>query len=191
MGWRRLAPLLLLLFAAAGFAQPSREAGLALARAAEAQVGKTLTYDSSYRRLSYPGGDVPPDRGVCSDVVVRALRELGVDLQVALHEDMRRAFRAYPGHWGLRAPDRNIDHRRVPNLMKYFQRAGKALPGTARFEPGDIVAWRLPGGLHHIGVVSSKRAPGQPHYLVVHNIGRGTQLEDVLYAFEKLGHYRW
>lgn len=162
-----------------------------LARAAESQVGRTLDYDPSYVRLAYPNGDVPIERGVCSDVVVRALRKLRADLQVAIHEDMKRSFSAYPRHWGLRRPDRNIDHRRVPNLMTYMQRQGKALPLSAPYLPGDIIAWRLANGLHHIGVVSSRPAPGQGRLLVVHNIGRGARVEDVLDAFEKLGHYRW
>ena len=192
---RASVPLSALLLAAsvAIFARPtlSNTTGLALARAVEGQVGRTLLYDPAYTRLAYPGGDVPIERGVCSDVVVRALRTIGVDLQVEVHQDMGREFRAYPQNWGLRRPDRNIDHRRVPNLMTYFRRQGKALPLDAAYEPGDIVAWRLPNGLHHIGIVSSKPAPRQRHKLVVHNIGRGAELEDVLHSFQKLGHYRW
>jgi uncharacterized protein YijF (DUF1287 family) len=173
--------------------QPSPPArpGPALAQAAERQVGVTLLYDSAYVRLAYPGGDLPLERGVCADVVVRAFRAIGVDLQVVLHEDMARDFGAYPRNWGLRRPDHNIDHRRVPNLMTFFRRRGKALPLDAPYEPGDVVAWRLPNGLLHIGVVSTRPAPRRSHRLVVHNIGQGTQLEDVLHAFEKLGHYRW
>ena len=149
-----------------------------------------MIYDPSCRRLSYPGGDVPSNRGVCSDVVIRSFRAIGVDLQVELHEDMKRHFRVYPQNWGLARPDSNIDHRRVPNLMAFFSRRGKALPPNSAFRPGDIVSWRLPGGLHHIGVISSRRtSSGKP--LVVHNIGEGTQIEDILDRFEKLGHYRW
>jgi len=185
--------VLLLVTSIAVLARPtfSIPTGLALARAAEGQVGRTLLYDPSYTRLAYPGGDVPMERGVCSDVVVRAMRTVGVDLQVEVHKDMEREFRAYPQNWGLRHTDRNIDHRRVPNLMTYFRRQGKALPLDAPYEPGDIVAWRLPNGLHHIGVVSSRPAPRRSHQLVVHNIGRGAELEDVLHSFQKLGHYRW
>ncbi|HEY0591413.1 MAG TPA: DUF1287 domain-containing protein, partial [Thermoanaerobaculia bacterium] len=139
---------------------------------------------------AYPGGDVPPDRGVCSDVVIRAFRAIGVDLQAEVHEDMRRNFRAYPRIWGLRRPDANIDHRRVPNLMVFFDRRGTSLTPDAPFEAGDVVAWRLPNGLHHIGIVARTRtAGGRP--LVVHNIGQGARLEDVLDSFEKIGHYRW
>src|SRR6185503_15331399 len=124
-----------------------------------AQVGVTVRYDPSYRQLDYPGGDVPRDRGVCSDVVVRAFRAVGVDLQVAVHEDMQQHFRDYPQLWGLRAPDRNIDHRRVPNLMRYFERQGKRVAPGAGYRPGDVVAWRLPNGLLHIGVVAEQRGP--------------------------------
>lgn len=162
-----------------------------IAAAALEQVGVTRIYDSSYAQLRYPGGDIPIERGVCADVVVRAFRAIGVDLQAAVHEDMRRAFRAYPRMWGLRRADSNIDHRRVPNLMKFFERRGKAVPIGGAYEPGDVVAWMLPNGLYHIGVVSpSFNATGSGH-LVVHNIGYGAQDEDVLHAFRIIGHYRW
>ena len=123
-----------------------------------------------------------PDRGVCSDVVVRAFRAVGVDLQREVHEDMQRHFAAYPKMWGLASADANIDHRRVPNLMTFFQRRGKAVTGD--FQAGDVVAWRLPGGLYHIGIVTTA-----PH--AVHNIGQGTKEEDVLFAWQIIGHYRW
>ena len=162
--------------------------------AAHAQVGVTRYYDGSYVRLDYPGGDVPADRGVCTDVVIRALRAAGLDLQQAVHEDMRGHFGAYPKLWGLSRPDRNIDHRRVPNLETWARRAGHALPaGTdpAGYRPGDLVSWRLPNGLPHIGLVSDRRAPdGSGRPLVVHNIGAGTQVEDVLFAWPPVGHYR-
>ncbi|HEY7213673.1 MAG TPA: DUF1287 domain-containing protein [Thermoanaerobaculia bacterium] len=190
---RRLLPaLLLFVVAAAGFADPAtRQRGALLARAAGRQVGVTTQYDPSYVRLAYPGGDVPLDRGVCADVVVRAFRAIGVDLQVEVHRDMQRNFSAYPRNWGLTSPDRNIDHRRVPNLMRYFERQGKRLSLDGAYEPGDVVAWRLPNGLHHIGVVAAGRVPRESRPYVVHNIGAGTQKEDVLYAFEIIGHYRW
>lgn len=156
---------------------------LPIARAAERQVGVTVVYDPSYVPLKYPNGDVPLDRGVCADVIIRAMRAVGVDLQREVHEDMRAHFSAYPKMWGLAAPDANIDHRRVPNLMKFFERRGKRVRDA--FEPGDIVAWRLPGGLYHIGIVASDGR------LMIHNIGRGAQKEDVLNAFEIIGHYRW
>lgn len=181
--------LLVLAIAGAAFATPSER--LLIASAAASQVGVTRQYDSSYRSLRYPGGDVPMERGVCADVVVRAFRRIGVDLQVVVHDDMKAHFAAYPQMWHLRAADANIDHRRVPNLMRFFERKGKRVPITAAYEPGDVVAWRLPNGLHHIGVVSSTRNTAGSDYLVVHNIGYGTQQEDVLRAFEIIGHYRW
>ena len=161
----------------------------AIADAALAQVGVTTVYDPAYVRLRYPGGDVPRDRGVCSDVVVRAFRAAAVDLQVAVHEDMAANFRAYPKMWAMRGADANIDHRRVPNLMKFFERRGKSRATRDAYEPGDVVAWRLPNGLYHVGVVSSVRGPSD--YLVVHNIGYGAKNEDVLRAYEIIGHYRW
>jgi len=164
-----------------------------LARAAESQVGKTVRYDAGYVTLRYPGGDVPMDRGACSDVIVRAFRTRGVDLQVEVHRDMVAAWSAYPHLWGLRAPDTNIDHRRVPNLEVFFRRRGKALPVTARgtdYWPGDIVSWRI-GRSPHIGIVSTRLAPSGTRYLVAHNDGRGVQVEDVLFAFRIVGHFRY
>lgn len=170
--------------------------GDALANAARAQVGVTLTYDPAYVRLAYPGGDVPAERGVCSDVVVRAFRTgAKIDLQQRLHEDMRANFAKYPALWGLRRPDTNIDHRRVPNLRRYFERQGKSLPVSAQakdYRAGDIVSWTLPNGLAHIGVVSARTSASDPaRPLVVHNIGAGAQEEDVLFAWTQTGHYRW
>lgn len=165
--------------------------GSLLARAAARQVGITTVYDPSYVRLAYPNGDVPVERGVCADVVVRAFRSLGVDLQVEVHQDMKKAFSVYPRNWGLRSPDPNIDHRRVPNLMKYFDRKGKGLSLEGAYEPGDVVAWRLPRGLYHIGVMAEERVPGTDRFYVIHNIGAGTQKEDILRAFTIIGHYRW
>src|SRR5438128_9694054 len=156
---KRAVPLFLFIAAAAHAAT-----GPQLAAAAARQVGVTRIYHPSYVQLRYPGGDVPIERGVCADVIVRAFRAVGVDLQRELHEDMGANFRLYPKMWGLAAPDANIDHRRVPNLMTYFERRGKTT--RASFAAGDVVAWRLPGGLYHIGVVSD------PPF-VVHNIGRG------------------
>lgn len=182
---------LLLVAPTAAISQPpASRSGLALARAARGQVGITRLYDPSYRKLSYPGGDVPIERGVCSDVVIRAFRSMGIDLQAEVHKDMRQHFNLYPRMWGLRKTDTNIDHRRVPNLMLFFKRRGKALPLRGDFLPGDVVAWRLSNGLHHIGIVAEPKARAGQH-LVVHNIGQGAQLEDVLNSFEKIGHYRW
>ena len=159
---------------------------------AKEQVGRTRAYDPAYRRIPYPGGDVPMEVGVCTDVVIRAFRRAGLDLQVLVHEDMKRNFRVYPKNWGLTRPDTNIDHRRVPNLATFFKRKGRALPVTRRggdYQPGDIVTWRLSSGVPHIGVISDVRRGDR--FLVVHNIGYGTQIEDVLFAYELTGHFRW
>jgi len=160
-----------------------------IAVAAASQVGITTIYDPSYVTLRYPGGDLPRERGVCADVVIRAFQVAGIDLQREVHEDMRGNFRVYPRNWGLRAPDANIDHRRVPNLMTYFSRRGKSVDGS--FEPGDVVAWRLSGGYFHIGIVAEDVVPGTSRHYMVHNIGQGAQKEDVLNAFAIIGHYRW
>ena len=162
--------------------------------AAHEQLDQTLYYDPAYRRLTYPGGDVPLDRGVCTDVIIRAFRKADVDLQVLVHQDMKAAFSAYPQQWGLARPDPNIDHRRVPNLMRFFKRKNKALPlsrDPAGYLPGDVVAWRLPGGRLHVGIVSTVRATNARRYLLVHNIGAGAKLEDMLFAYEIIGHYRY
>ena len=163
--------------------------------AAEAQIGTTLTYDPAYVSLPYPGGDVPLDRGVCSDVAIRAFRGIGFDLQKEIHEDMKRAFSAYPKQWGLRKPDANIDHRRVLNLMTFFKRRGKSLPITrnaADYQPGDLVTCIVPKNLPHIMVVSDQLSPLDPtRRLVIHNIGQGARAEDRLFEFELTGHYRW
>lgn len=161
---------------------------------ARKQTTQTRFYDPAYVSLAYPNGDVPIERGVCTDVVIRALRATGTDLQRNVHEDMRQNFGAYPRKWGLKRPDRNIDHRRVPNLQTYFKRHGKSLPVTANaadYRPGDIVSWKLPNGLDHIGVVSDATVPGQARNAVIHNIGRGTEQEDVLLAWKITGHYRY
>ena len=165
-----------------------------LAAWAMEQVGRTTKYDPSYVKLAYPGGDVPMDRGVCTDVVVRALRRAGVDLQVLIHEDMRGSFGSYPKLWGLKRPDANIDHRRVPNIATFLRRAGKAVPVTKNagdYRPGDIVVWRFRDGRPHMGIVSVRRVPGTGRYHVVHNIGAGTQVQDCLFAFEITGHFRY
>jgi hypothetical protein len=163
--------------------------------AARRQVGVTVHYDPAYRQLAYPGGDVPIDRGVCTDVIVRALRSArAIDLQRKVHEDLDAHWDAYPHQrrWGLSNPDANIDHRRVPNLMTYLKRAGYAVPLTsasADYLPGDIVAWDLGRGILHVGIVTGgASAAGTP--LVVHNIGAGVREEDILFRFTIIGHYR-
>jgi uncharacterized protein len=165
-----------------------------LVAAAQAQVGITLMYDGAYVTLEYPGGDVSRERGVCSDVLVRAYRALGVDLQVLIHEDMCLHFDAYPQHWGLTKPDRNIDHRRVLNLMRFFERHGRTLPAPSdagAYDPGDIVAWELAPGIHHIGLVSGQRDPVTGHPLIIHNVGAGARCEEFLFAYPIVGHYRY
>ncbi|EFG6101033.1 DUF1287 domain-containing protein [Escherichia coli] len=163
--------------------------------AAQRQVGETLVYDPAYVAISYPGGDVPRDRGVCTDVIVRAYRDaFGMDLQKMVHEDMRADFCAYPKTWGLKRPDPNIDHRRVPNLETFFARRKVALPVTrnpADYRPGDIVTQRLPAGQPHIGIVSDRMSRDGARPLLVHNIGAGARVEDVLMAFNIVGHYRF
>lgn len=170
----------------------ARTSGPGIARAAQAQIGVTTGYDPGYVSLAYPGGDVPAHTGVCTDVVVRAVRGVGIDLQKEVHEDMRADFAAYPQNWGLKKPDRNIDHRRVPNLMRYFERKHIALTDgwtlVETYLPGDIVAWRLDSGLLHVGIVSDKKAGGTP--LIIHNIGGGAQEENVLFVHKVIGHYR-
>lgn len=159
------------------------------------QVGKTTSYDPSYQKIEYPNGDVPIETGVCSDVIVRAFRKGGVDLQKDLHEDMKSNFSAYPTRWGLKSTDTNIDHRRVPNLQTYFSRKGKSLStdgGAETFLPGDIVTWDLQlGGTEHVGMVVNVWYKPTQRYLIVHNIGAGTRMEDVLFAWKITGHYRY
>jgi uncharacterized protein YijF (DUF1287 family) len=174
-------------------AQDGATATAPLVSAALAQTHTHVTYDGSYRRIAYPGGDVPETIGVCTDVVIRAYRKVGVDLQVKVHEDMARDFAAYPRQWGMTAPDANIDHRRVPNLQTFFRRAGGSLPVSREpraYQPGDLVTWMLPGNLPHIGIVAADRSPGGVP-LVIHNIGRGPELEDALFRFPITGHYRY
>ena len=182
--------LVLVAFAALTAESPDPASIVAAARD---QIGKTVRYDPSYRRLDYPGGDVPIEVGVCTDVVVRALRSgLGLDLQRLVHEDMRGNFSAYPQNWGLKGPDQNIDHRRVPNLRAFFKRRGWELPVSDKahaYQPGDLVTCIVPPNLAHIMILSDRRnASGQP--LVIHNIGAGVREEDRLFEFKITGHYR-
>ncbi|HUJ26916.1 MAG TPA: DUF1287 domain-containing protein [Myxococcales bacterium] len=153
-----------------------------LLTAARAMVGADIEYEPAYVKIPYPNGDVAANSGVCADVVVRSFRAVGIDLQRLVHEDMERHFRAYPAKWGLKAPDANIDHRRVPNLMKFFERRGKSLPLDGDFRACDVVAWDLGGGVTHIGVVTGKGT-------VVHHIGGHPAEEDVLHAWTIIGHF--
>ena len=162
--------------------------------AAVAQVGVTTSYDPSYVSIEYPGGDVPKETGVCSDVIVRAFRPIGIDLQKEVHEDMSRAFGDYPKRWGLSRPDANIDHRRVPNLMTYFDRKGKSVGVTSiagDYKPGDLVTWDLGGGVDHIGIVTDMSSTQDGTLFIAHNIGAGTRIQDVLFHWKITGHYRY
>src|SRR5712692_10106859 len=159
------------------------------------QVGKTTSYDPSYQKIEYPNGDVPIETGVCSDVIVRAFRKSGIDLEKDVHEDMKSNFADYPTRWGLKSPDTNIDHRRVPNLQTYFTRKAKSLATTGTsdtFLPGDIVTWDLGGGVDHIGMVVNIWYKPSQRNLIVHNIGNnGTHMDDSLFAWKITGHYRY
>jgi len=183
--------VLLLLWSSLAVAQPAT-LPQRLVEGGYAQIGVTLAYDPSYARIAFPGGDVPLSRGVCSDVVIRAYRRAGIDLQALVNQDMRRDFSAYPKIWHMSHPDPNIDHRRVPNLATFFRRHGQSLAVTAvagDYHAGDVVTFQLSNGLAHIGLVSDRVQEGWP--LIIHNIGEGAQLEDVLFAFKITGHYRY
>ncbi len=176
------------------FARAEGDARLLIA-AGLAQIGVTTVYDPAYVTLAYPGGDVAVERGVCTDVIIRAYRSgLGLDLQKLVHEDMLSDFAAYPQTWGLARPDSNIDHRRVPNLQTFFARQGASLPVTGKasdFRPGDIITQMLPGNLPHIALLSHFASPDGNRPLCIHNIGAGARLEDILLAYRVTGHYRF
>lgn len=189
----RIVLLLGLCWAFAAHAQPDADFGTRLAAAALERTAHRVRYDGSYRRIPYPNGDVTDDVGVCTDLVIRAYRKLGVDLQREVHEEMRSDFDAFPPLWGLSRPDPNIDHRRVPNLAAFFARRGQVLPVTGDgddYAPGDLVTWLLDGRLPHVGIVSDRRSDDE-RPLIVHNIGRGPELEDMLFAYPITGHYRY
>ncbi|MDR0799168.1 MAG: DUF1287 domain-containing protein [Dysgonamonadaceae bacterium] len=153
-----------------------------------------VQYDPSYFRIPYPNGDVPENKGVCTDVVIRAYRKLGIDLQKEVHEDMKANFAKYPKIWGMKTTDTNIDHRRVPNLMTFFSRQGTVKPKSTEikdYAPGDIVCWDLGKGIRHIGIVVNKKSADKQRYLIVHNIGGGQVMEDCLFRFMVIGHYRY
>ncbi len=167
-----------------------------LSTAAIERTHHVVRYDPKYVRIPYPGGDVPADTGVCSDEVIRAYRVLGIDLQKEVHEDIAAKFSAYPNHirWMLFHPDSNIDHRRVPNLMVFFGRKGTSLPISRRAEdygPGELVTWDLGGGVPHIGIMVDRKSAQGGRYMVVHNIGAGPKMEDVLFSWKITGHYRY
>ena len=165
-----------------------------LSNAALELTKENVVYDPAYFNISYPNGDVPAGKGVCTDVVIRAYRRLGIDLQKEVHEDMKTHFHKYPKHWGLSAPDKNIDHRRVPNLMVFFSSYGKVKPSTRdakEYIPGDIVCWDLGRGQTHIGIVVNKKSTDGKRYLIVHNIGGGQVLSDCLFDYRIIGHYSY
>jgi uncharacterized protein YijF (DUF1287 family) len=167
-----------------------------LVQAAIDRTKHSVRYDGSYHSIPYPNGDVPANIGVCTDVVIRTYRAVGIDLQKRVHEDMSAAFAQYPSKriWGLTRPDSNIDHRRVPNLQTFFKRHGDALPTTSNasdYVAGDLVTWMLPGNLPHIGIVSDSIARGSERPMIVHNIGAGPTLEDMLFDYPITGHYRY
>lgn len=153
-----------------------------------------VAYDASYFSIDYPNGDIPKGKGVCTDVVIRAYRTLGIDLQKEVHEDMQKNFCRYPKYWALKTTDKNIDHRRVPNLMTFFSRHGtvKAKSQNASdYDPGDIVCWSLGGGITHIGIVVNRKSKESKRYMVVHNIGLGQVLADCLFDYKIIGHYQY
>ena len=167
-----------------------------LVAAALERTEQQVRDDGRYLRIAYPNGDVPADIGVCTDVVIRSYRALSIDLQQLVHEDMRADFDAYPSTriWGLTRPDSNIDHRRVPNLQTFFSRYGEQLALSRQgidYQPGDLVTWLLPGNLPHIGIVTDKRSTDGKRPLIVHNIGAGPVLADMLFAYKITGHYRF
>lgn len=182
--------LLFFLFISIGFTQTNQN----LSNAAIEITKQKITYDPSYFSIKYPNGDVPKNKGVCTDVVIRSYRLIGIDLQQKVHEDMKEHFKIYPKIWGLKKTDKNIDHRRVPNLMTFFKRKGASIAITIKakdYLPGDIVSWSLSGGLTHIGFVVSKKSKDKKRFLISHNIGAGQVLEDCLFDFKIIGHYRY
>ena len=186
-------PILLLLSCTP---QAENETGQIVIKGALEQIGKTVRYDPSYQKIPYPGGDVPLDRGVCTDVVIRAFRKAGIDLQLLVQEDIRKSLGTYLKNLGFKTkmPDPNIAHRRVPNLMTFFKRQGKSAVISSQakdYLPADIVVWKLTNGLNHIGIVSDRYVSSEERYLIVHNIGAGAQLEDILFKYKVIGHYRF
>jgi uncharacterized protein YijF (DUF1287 family) len=184
--------LILFVALAPSFAIAQLDFSKKLSDAALALTLQKVKYDPQYFSISYPNGDVPADKGVCTDVIIRAYRKVGIDLQKEVHEDMKANFNLYPKNWGLKTTDKNIDHRRVPNLMKYFSRFGtvkKMSKNADDYKPGDIVAWNLGGAITHIGIVVDKKSPDGKRHMIVHNIGSGQVMEDVLFSYTVIGHY--
>lgn len=175
-----------------GFAQSAQ--ALKLADAGLALTKQKVVYDPAYFKIPYPNGDVPAGKGVCTDVVIRAYRTLGIDLQKNVHEDMKPNFKLYPKDWGRKTTDTNIDHRRVYNLMVFFGRKGVKKPmskNATDYLPGDIVCWNLSGNMSHIGLVINKKSADGKRYLIVHNIGNGQEVSDCLFSWKIIGHYQY
>ncbi|MFN8333772.1 MAG: DUF1287 domain-containing protein [Cyclobacteriaceae bacterium] len=192
MRLKLLTGVILVAITCSAFAQS--DFGRKLADAALNLTDQKVEYDPQYFSIPYPNGDVPAGKGVCTDVVIRAYRKVGIDLQKEVHEDMKANFGLYPKNWGLKTTDKNIDHRRVPNLMKFFSRFGTVKRITANpddYKPGDIVAWNLTGAVTHIGIVVNKKSPDGKRYMIVHNIGMGQVMDDVLFAYTIIGHYSY
>lgn len=192
----RLARILFFVSVALGFSQSLAQEAFAkrLSDAAVLLTQTSVRYDPAYYSIPYPNGDVPADRGVCTDVIIRAYRKLGIDLQKEVHEDMKGHFQQYPKDWGLSGTDKNIDHRRVPNLMTFFARHGtvkKISNDPVNYVPGDIVAWRLSGNQTHIGIVVDRKSSDGLRNLIVHNIGNGQEISDCLFLFRIIGHYAY
>ncbi len=190
--WGKCIALLLLVLSTPSIA----DFGVDFEAAALERTKHHVRYDGSYMAIDYPGGDVPADIGVCTDVVIRSYRAIGTDLQVLVHEDMAAAYGIYPSKriWGLSRPDRNIDHRRVPNLQTFFERHGERLAISSEagsYRPGNIVTWTLPGNLPHIGIVTAQMSETTGNPMIVHNIGAGPKLEDMLFRYTITGHYRY
>jgi len=190
---KRLFLLLFLLNFCIGFSQTSISQK-DLSSSALELTNQKVVYDPTYFSIDYPNGDIPSNKGVCTDVIIRAYRSLGIDLQKEVHEDMKDNFSAYPKIWGLKTTDKNIDHRRVPNLMTFFKRKGAEIPismNPSDYVPGDIISWNLGGAITHIGIVTDKKSSDGKRNLIVHNIGKGQVLEDCLFDFKIIGHYRY
>lgn len=191
MKQRILSLLFSLLISLIGYAQNPNSS---LSDCAMELTKQKVRYDPSYFSIAYPNGDVPADKGVCTDVIIRAYRLKGIDLQKEVHEDMKVNFKLYPNLWGLEHTDKNIDHRRVPNLMTFFERKARSLPISKKasdYKANDVVCWRLDGGLTHIGIIINQQSADNKRPLIVHNIGAGQVVEDCLFDFKIIGHYRY
>ena len=191
--FRKFFLLFLFLFVLTSVAKPDSFSSQ-LIKAAQVRTKHSVKYDGSYVAINYPMGDVPITQGVCTDLIIRAYRALGIDLQQLVHEDMREHFSYYPNIWGLHSTDTNIDHRRVPNLQTFFKRKGKKLiisQNAEDYKPGELVTWMLPGNLPHIGIVSNKLVQNSTRFKIIHNIGRGPVEDDILFKYEITGHYHF